>query len=60
MLENAALALSMTFPKELGGSGEGTIPSSFSRWAILPVQPGRDRVVQKHGVDGQAPKSLAR
>src|ERR1700681_2100312 len=57
MLENAALALSMTFPKELGGSGEGHNPeqlfalgySSCFGQAILALS-------KKHELDGAAAK----
>ena len=57
MLENGALALSMTFPKELGGSGEGHNPeqlfalgySSCFNQAVIALS-------KKHGVDGQAAK----
>src|SRR6202166_4536429 len=57
MLENAALALSMTFPKEMGGSGEGHNPeqlfalgfSSCFGQAILAL-------AKKHEIDGAAAK----
>jgi len=57
MLEGGALALSMSLPKELGGSGEGHNPeqlfalgySSCFGQAILVL-------AKKHGVDGQADK----
>ena len=40
-LDGGALALSMSFPKELGGAGDGHIRSSSSRWAIRPASTKR-------------------
>ena len=60
MLDNGALALALTLPKELGGAGDGHNPeqlfalgySSCFGQAILVV-------AKKHGIDGQAAKVTA-